>query len=219
MATRPKLSEAAVLEQDSHALTNAKNQPEIARALADVGYDTEVLNEGETILNATRQAYEANQTEDDETSEAYQAYSSLLERLEKIYSRHRKKAKVIFDGNMVIMDRLNISGALPRAYVSWLETVRRFYVVALEDAAIQEELLRLRVTPEEINECTRLIAELVNARSNYLREKGESQAATDTKNKAFDKLDQWMGDFYKVARIALEDQPQLLEALGKTIKN
>ncbi len=64
-----------------------------------------------------------------------------------------------------------------------------------------------------------LISELETARAVYLKEKGgESQDATKGKDAAFAKIDDWMSEFYAVAKIGLEDNPQLLEALGKTIR-
>jgi hypothetical protein len=64
-----------------------------------------------------------------------------------------------------------------------------------------------------------LITNVEIARSAYLREKGESQDATQLKDKAFANLDDWMSEFYAVAKIALEDSPQLLESLGKLVRN
>ena len=46
-----------------------------------------------------------------------------------------------------------------------------------------------------------------------------AQEATKKKDAAFAKMDNWMSEFYAFARIALEDQPQLLEALGKVVKS
>ncbi len=53
----------------------------------------------------------------------------------------------------------------------------------------------------------------------YLREVGESQDATKQKDAAFAEIDDWMRDFYAVARIALEDHPQLLETLGILVRS
>ncbi len=46
------------------------------------------------------------------------------------------------------------------------------------------------------------------------QEKGEAQDATQQRNQAIDLLDDWLSDFIAIARIALEDRPQLLEVLG-----
>ncbi|MFZ2284028.1 MAG: hypothetical protein WAV86_09145, partial [Lutibacter sp.] len=61
------------------------------------------------------------------------------------------------------------------------------------------------------------IAALTSARTEYLREKGESQDSTMSKDKAFREIDDWMSEFYAVAKIALEEKPQLLESLGKFV--
>jgi hypothetical protein len=45
-----------------------------------------------------------------------------------------------------------------------------------------------------------MILELEAARSEYLKEKGESQDATKAKDAAFAKIDDWMSEFYAVAK-------------------
>jgi hypothetical protein len=46
------------------------------------------------------------------------------------------------------------------------------------------------------------------------KEKGEAQAATQTRDQALDALQEWLSDYLAIAKVALEDNPQLLEALG-----
>jgi len=77
----------------------------------------------------------------------------------------------------------------------------------------------LKISLEELNATQAQIGELKTTRASYRREVGESQEATKKKDAAFAKIDDWMSEFYAVARIALEDQPQLLEALGKVVKS
>lgn len=219
MATRPKFSETETLEQYRIALDNAENQPEIAATMAELGYDSIVIGEGKAILAETRTAYNANKTEDDETSAAYADFSSKKSQLEETFTLHRKKAKVIFRNDSLTADKLAISGALPRTYIKWLETVRKFYSVASADAAIQGKLARLKISAEDLAAANTQITLVEAARAEYLKEKGESQDSTKMKDAAFAKIDDWMSEFYAVARIGLEDKLQLLEALGKTIRN
>ena len=100
-----------------------------------------------------------------------------------------------------------------------METVKKFYTVASADSDVQSKLVRLKITTEEINGTIQLITNLELARAEYLREKGESQDATKLKDKAFGEIDDWMSEFYAVAKIALEDNPQLLESLGKFVRS
>ena len=219
MATRPKFSEAETLEQYRVALENAEAQPEIASVMSELGYDNAIIAEGKTLLEETRQKYDANKTEDDETSAAYADFSNLKSQLEDIFILHRKKAKVVFRNDSLSADILAISGSMPRTYMRWLETVKKFYSVVSTDTGIQSKLSRLKVSAEDVVDAGTRIVALEAARTVYLKEKGESQNATKVKDAAFDKMDDWMSEFYAVARIGLEDNPQLLESLGKLVRS
>lgn len=219
MASNLKSTEAGTLELYRVALENVQEQPEIATIMADLGYDSALITEGKQLLEQTRNIYDFNKTEDDETSAAYADFLTKKAEIEITYSLHRKKAKVIFRKDPVILKQLALDGSLQKSYVKWLETVRKFYTVAASDTDIQGKLARLKITKEDITSTNTKITELVKARAEYLREKGESQDATKAKDAAFAKMDDWMSEFYAVARIGLEDKPQLLEALGKFVKS
>lgn len=219
MAKRPKVSEVQTIEQYRVALDNAENQPQIATTMAEFGYDTEELQKGKQIWQNASNAYNLNKTEDDETNEAYATFVAKKENVEDAYSLHRKKARVVFRSDNITLEKLGIKGSMPQAYVKWLEVVKKFYATAATDTAIQAKLARLKVSPDDLAATNTLVSELETARSEYMREKGESQDATRTKDEAIAKLDDWMRDFYAVARIGLEDHPQLLESLGKIVKN
>ena len=218
MASRTKLTDAETLEQYRIALENAETQSEIAAIMAELGYDSTAIAEGKALLEETRNAYNLNKTEDDESSAAYANFTNKKVQLEDTYSIHRKKAKVVFRNDAVTAEKLSITGSMPRSYVKWLETAKKFYSVAATDTEIQGKLARLKISAENITAANTLTAELEQARAEYLREKGESQDATKAKDAAFAKIDDWMSEFYAVARIGLEDSPQLLEALGKVVR-
>ena len=124
----------------------------------------------------------------------------------------------MYKNNAVLLDQLAISGIIPKAFVTWLEAIRKFYTTIKNTPEIQEKLQRLRLRPNDVDTALGKITQLEAARSKYLIEKGESQEATQTKDAAIAQIDDWMSEFYAVARIALEDKPQLLEALGKVVK-
>lgn len=216
--TRPKNSEAEILELYRVALQNAETQPEIAAAMTLIGYNSAKIAEGKTLWAQTRAAFDANKTEDDETSEAYNNFTTLKGELDATYGKHRKKAKVVFRNDSLNAEKLGITGEMPRAYVKSIEAAKKFYNEVSANESILTQLGRLAVTSTEITAAIALIANVETARANYLREAGESQTATKAKDAAFAQMDEWMSDFYAVARIALEDSPQLLEVLGKIVK-
>ncbi|MCE4564110.1 hypothetical protein INQ51_07285 [Maribellus sp. CM-23] len=218
MVANTKTSEVSSLEQWRVALENATQQPQIATLIGEMGYDSTVIEQGKNLLTETRTLYDANKTEDDETTEASEAFKNARTELSKIYTRHRKRARVVFLDEVVLLRRLALDTEVPRPYVKWLEAVKKFYAEAA-DSEIQTRLALLKITPEEITAATDLIAVVEAARANYLREVGESQDATKIKDEAMNRMATWMSRFYSVARIALEDNPQLLEVLGKPVKS
>ena len=219
MASNLKSTEAGTLELYRVALENVQEQPEIATVMAELGYDSALITEGKQLLEQTRNIFDFNKTEDDETSVAYADFSNRKKDLETIYSLHRKKAKVVFRKDPVTLKQLALDGSLQKSYVKWIETVKKFYTVAATNTEIQGKLARLKVTPEDITATNTKVTELEKARAEYLREKGESQDATKAKDAAFAKIDDWMSEFYAVAKIGLEEKPQLLEALGKIVRS
>jgi len=116
--SRPKLSEAELLERNRVALENAEQQPEIASAMSELGYDATKIAEGKTLLAENQQAYNFNKTEDDETSEAYNSFTANYDAIDEIYRKHRKKAKVIYRKDPLMLAKLNIDGSIPRSYAN-----------------------------------------------------------------------------------------------------
>lgn len=212
-------SEAAILENYRVALENVKTQKQIADAMLEIGYDEKVISEGRTLLQETFKNYQNNKTEDAERSESYNHFISLWDELDNIYTVHRKKAKVIFRNEPAVLEQLGINGKAYPTFVSWIQIVKNFYNVLSKEVELQNRLLRLKLTVQDIQNSNTKLNKLEKARADYVKEKGESQNATQLKDEAFRNIDLWMRDFYAVARIALEDNPQLLEALSKTVKN
>ncbi len=81
-----------------------------------------------------------------------------------------------------------------------------------------QKLAQFKITPDTIAVCIEDIALLEKSRAIYHREIGELQEATKMKDIVLEELDEWMKDFYAVAKIAMENQPQLLESIGLKVR-
>jgi len=201
------------------ALTNAEAQPEIASTIATYGYTTEVIAEGKSLLEETLTAYNFNKKENNETREARADFDEKCLQMNNTYSKHRKLARVVFRNDILNWQKLELKGRVPKSYVNWLASLKIFYSEIVADENIQTKLSRLKFTKEEAENCLVAITDIENTRTTYLREIGESQEATQSKDAAFANLDSWMQDFYAVAKIAMEDKPQLLEAIGILVRS
>ena len=213
MAKKKHLTETEMLEQFRNSFENVKKQPEIATIMAEFGYGSEVISEGELLLKTARSAYDANQKEGDETSKAYKDYAKVKEKLEKIYLLDRKKAKVIFKNDPYAYDELELHGIVPNAHINFIELTRKFYNGLSNNIELQAKVARLKLTQEGITKALELIEQVNLLRSEFLKELGESQLSRKTKDEALATIELWMRDFYAVAKIALDDKVKLLKAL------
>ena len=213
------VTDAQTLENYRVALENAKNQPVVASTMAEFGYDKAKIDEGWKLLEETRTAFDFNNKESQETVQARADFETKKLALETQYTLDRKKAKVVFRTDSVTLKKLALDGTLPKAYINWVETMRTFYKGVEADKTLQTQLATLKITTESITQALNNIVALENARAIYLKEIGESQDSTKIKDSAFAKIDKWMIDFKAVAKIAMEDNPQLLESLGILVRS
>jgi len=148
--------------------------------------------------------------ERNEKSVAYADFTTAKEELDKSYSLLRRKAKVVFLKSSIVLNALGLDKEKPVAYFNRLEELRRFSKSALADDNILAELSLLNATKEEIETTLTKCEDLDALRAQYLIEKGELQNATQIKDAAFKNLDNWMREFYAVAKIALEEKRSCL---------
>ncbi|WP_198537155.1 hypothetical protein [Capnocytophaga cynodegmi] len=150
---------------------------------------------------------------------AYDTFSKKFEELKKRYTTDRKKAKIIFKDEDTVLTVLVIKGVMSIRINGLLEDIDTFYKQLQAKEELRTPLKRLKITDEHIAEQLKALTEVRQAYLQYTNEKGESQQATKNKDAAFAELEKWVREFYSIAKIALEDQPQLLESLGKFMRN
>ena len=215
MATKRTISEAQVLEKCRIAIENLQKQPDMAATMAQFGYDVNTINEGKALFEKARAAYDHHKQYENLLKEKYQHFQETKLQLQSLYRLHRKKAKLIFHNEHEIQSQLMITGRMPKKFVSWLETLRTFYKEVSENPDIAAKLLRLKVTPEEIQEGHTLIATLEERRSAYFQTTGECQLSTLTKEQSLRALEEWITTLLATAKIAFQENKGVLVMMGK----
>ena len=202
------------LEAARIAITNARDVPTIRNALSEYGYNEEKL-QGGFLLYET--ALSAQQQQKAEYGDQYNATDQLNQNWETAkasYNKLLKIARVAFKDNPGIAGTLALNGAREATLSGWLLQAQQFYTNALANPDILSALASYGITEEKIALAKADTEAVVAAKSLQTKEKGEAQSATQTRNQALEELRDWMRDFIEIARIALAEQPQLLETLG-----
>ncbi|MHB0755157.1 PQLLE family protein [Polaribacter sp. M15] len=219
MALKNTRSQTEILESCKIALHNVETNSVIQPLMEALGYNTAKIDQGKALLTTAKTLYISNREQEDAKGRAYQKFENQRNTIDSAYSLDRKKAKIVFKDNLTVFKELGLKGGLPRSYVKWLETISLFYNTLNNQPDVLSKLATLQVTPTHVTEMLTALDTLENARAAYIQAKGNAQNATKTKNKAFKDLEKWMSNFYAVAKIALAQEPQLLESLGKLVKS
>lgn len=219
MNKNQRRTEEQIMENFRVTLANLVNQPTIAITMAEYGYTTEKNAVGKQLFDSAINAINFNKQEDNETIAERANFDNKLSAITTIYASHRRKAKVIFRKDPVSLKQLGLSGAYSRTYVKMVEVMKSFYNGILSNPAHIALLAEFKITEQEITNCITEISALETTRQLYLKEIGESQEATKVKDKAMLNLVEWMDDLYAVAKIAMDDKPQLLESIGVFVRS
>lgn len=198
-----------------NAITNALNHAEISKRLAEHRFDRKKLLEGKSITENVRMLHLSKQDKYGIQYACTDTFKADQMQAKKQYSRHIKIARLAFEGDRGIEETLQISGKRKTDIDGWLAQAHAFYN---KIGAYSKELSRYSISPEELSQTKAMIEALYDKRQQQLISKGDAQHATRQREEARNSLKVWISRFRKTARLALQDEPQLLEALGILVK-
>ena len=213
------LTDQELLQRFGILFENIKTQPELKTELAEYGYDDNEIAKGKALYDKAFSEYQKNIKETQEETSAHHLFRQKLNELTKIYTTDRKKARIIFKDQNDTLINLRLKGRTAVSISTIIDDMRVFYTSLQQNPNLITPLNRLKIDEEHINTQLQSLANVEKAYAEYIKEKGESQQATKDKDQALANLEKWVREFYAIAKIALEDKPQLLESVSKFVKS
>ena len=150
---------------------------------------------------------------------AHKDFLRKREALNEDFLRDRLKAILVYSNDPEKRAVLAVNEPVSRVYPKLFATVRKFYNGVAADPATQENLARLNLTMEQINEGLAKLEEVRAASVFHMKVRGEAQNNTKAKDESLEKMKDWMKEFYELAKLGLKREPQLLEAIGKVVRS
>jgi len=201
------------------ALGNAAQTPEIVDLFERYGYGAPKLQEGQTLLQALEDKHAAQLHLYARQKEATAAFRAARQAGREIYHRHVRIARILLIRQPERLARLGLDKPRANAFSAWLAQAQQFYREALADADLQALLAEGGLTQAVLTSGQMAIEAVVQAHAHKESAKGLAQQATQDRNAAAAELDQWLRHFWKIAEVALADQPQWLERLGRRVRS
>ena len=208
-----------LLSQAQLAIDNALNNPQILKYLSDFGYSSVRIQQGKKLYNVAAAAQLAQQMEAGEQVSATTVVNDAWENAKKTYSRMIKVARVAFKRNSGVAVQLDLNGTRKKSLSGWLAQANQFYQNALGDRTILSGLKEFGMTEQKLKAGLAELTVVEQANLAQEKEKGEAQAATQTRDTALDELQDWLSDYLAIAKVAMEEEPQLLEGMGILVRS
>jgi len=196
------------------AIDNALSTPQIQEYLEEYGYTPKKIQTGKTLYEIALAAQQKQRQEYGEQISATEALNRLWEEAQTSYMRCVKIARIAFKNNPGIATELAINGTRKRTLSGWLLQAKQFYINAFGNPEILKGLAEYGMTKAKLEACQKELETVETVNLTQEKEKGEAQNATKIRDKAMDELNGWLSDFIAIARVALAEEPQLLESLG-----
>lgn len=205
-----RLSFAEQFNVIENGLVNAKTA-ELTSHLALFNYTPERIDEGLDHVRLARELHSTQQKEFGEQLSATATHEAMVDAVEKRCGATWKIAKIaITDGG--IRKALGIHRSRKYSHTGKKNQFEQFYRNMSPEALTY--LAEYGFTQEKIDAEYQMVKEVLLAGKVQNDEMADAQGATEDRDEQIDVLHSWCRNFYKVAKIALADEPQLLEKLG-----
>ncbi len=208
-ASIPKLFAAA-----QTAIYNAQEQPEIQKSMNTYGFSPKRLLEGKSLLESAMMLHYSKDDRYDEKREIANQLAIDLETTRRHFEDHVATVKLAFRKAPATLAKFRIR-PIAKKMEGWTLQASRFYDIAETYADVLENY---QLPREELSQNKAMVEALRATRNQRMQKKGEAEEATRVRDEAVNALNDWMVSFRGIARIALKDKPQLLEALGIKVK-
>ena len=195
------------------ALTNAKDNQRIYPLISGYNLTSERLVGGLTLLGQLIAA-------DKEKTEAHGAQLmarnnlvKLLEEAHPVYMEHANFAKLHCRANAARLAHMMLLTPRENNVNGWLRQTDTFYTNVFLDTELVTSLEASSITAAKLNANFEKVKAVASASVKYQEAIGEAQAATARRNKLMEEFDFLMTEVIFVCRVALKNEPQLLEIL------
>ncbi len=203
--------------EKKRALEMAVSDPDLSAFANQYGFTAERLNgaiaQAGALWGLTETQMSKRETQLESTRRFNEARSACQETTRDIIDA----AKLAFRYDRAVYNALKLGGARSIVFAEWVAANTYLYSQLLGDPVLQEALANYNTPLEKIQLGRQQLQDTLVADRVKEDAIAEAQRATERKMKADKEFTDFVSKFFKVMRIALEDEPQLLEKLGITM--
>ena len=196
------------------AINNSLNSSKIMAAVTPFGFDLAALQAARGLYEQCMDLVAIQKQEYGEQHEATAVLQTIWDSANRTYMNSRKISRIALRDRPKAQSTLGLNVKLKRSIGGWMEQTAVFYSNMLRNPDFVTAMGAYGYDEAKLEAEAALMQEVVTANGVQEDERGDAQEATKTRDAKLDELDQWLADYKVIARIALQDTPQMLEKLG-----
>ena len=197
---------------------NNMGKERIFSALSKFGISQQDIDEGKSLLDNIDETEKRALVKRGNYYKAMDRFDLAWADLRSISADHVRFCRLLFRNRTGVLEKINLKGNRPRAFLPWLETTKQFYTSLLEDKSLIDTLKKRNITRQEL---TGTLKDLENLEElNRLKNMGkEEMRATKMELKeCLNSALAWRHEIIVFARAGLGKNAPILEALGVKVK-
>lgn len=188
--------------------TDSFSDEDKRRIFGEYGYDDAKIRDFVEVYNQAVAANSRQMLEFGEKSDAYAEFDKLFSGAKEEFRIIKKIVKLAFRNNLQKADKLGLSRKYSKNIISIFESMQTFYDNAVADAEVMSALLTFGFTKDKTYRFRDGFIAARDAHNLFFKEHSEAVTATIFRDEKIAVLDDWMMDYYTIAKIALTHPPQ-----------
>ena len=208
MPTKSHATIAAELNAAQVAINNSLGDAEIKALVAGFGYTTAKLNKGKALYAAALEAVNATKSGRGTQKGATAALQAAKDAAHDTYQALAQVARASLPPED--LETLGLTDKEPRGTAKFIAAGYALF----DNAATLPALAEFGYEADRLADERAKIEAYDQANQTQEAAKGDKQQATADKDAALADLNTWVGQYLKIAKVALRGKPQLLEKIG-----
>ena len=189
------------------------DKKEYQQTMNGYGFNLKRIQEGSALLQTARQLHTTQTGHYDVARRISAQLEEDREAALDVFKGHVAIARSAFRKDPLALKELKVN-RLSHARWAWTQQAIDFYEKAPQ---YMETLQQYGATPEGFEQNKAAVEALRVLRDRRMQKKGEAEDSTQQKKEAVKELRAWYGEFRKLARIAFQQNPQILETFGMVV--
>ncbi len=185
----------------------------LVSSLSSFGYGLNEMERGRHLLEYLRQIDQEQEAARKRRMQLNNERNALHRDLQKRYMRIVKLGRIVFDNDKMAKQSLGLDGPREKKFDEWYRQVYMFCKNLLAESTWLEKLKSYGVKSDDLRRILNDLEKLEELNTRFEHAKEISKEMTKRKREQLMVLQDWLSNYLKIARLALEDKPQLLDKL------